>query len=198
MAQNILDFFAKRHSFYRLNDNIPFSYEDISHWVEENLKFYPSPFNSQSARLILLSGENHKKLWDITLQKLLPLTNGTKVQALKDKMAQFAQAYGTVLFYIDTKVVQSLKDKFPLYASNFDNWSYQTNAILQFMIWTTFANHSIGANLQHYNPVIDVDVQKAFDVPSDWVLVAQMPFGGIVSTPEAHAVEDIKKSLVIK
>ena len=198
MKYDILNLFAKRHSFYELNNIVPFSDQEITHLIEENLKLYPSPFNSQSARVVLLLEERHLKLWDIVLQTLIPLTPENKLTALSEKISKFSHAYGTILFYIDKNVLQSLKDKFPLYAENFSNWSYQANAILQFMIWTSLTNNAIGANLQHYNPVIDNEVKVTFDIPDNWELVAQMPFGGIVSTPNAHAVEDIKKSFVVK
>lgn len=35
----------------------------------------------------------------------------------------------------------------------------------------------IGASLQHYSPLVDDDVQKTWDVPANWKLRAQMPFG---------------------
>lgn len=198
MQHDILELFAKRHSFYELNNHISLSDKEIEQLIQKTLQLYPSPFNSQSARIVLLLKDNHLKLWDIVLQKLSILTPENKLLALSEKISKFSHAYGTILFYIDKNVVQSLKDKFPLYAENFSNWSYQANAILQFMIWTTLADTSIGANLQHYNPVIDNDIKVAFDIPDNWELVAQMPFGGIVSTPNAHTVEDIKKSFIIK
>lgn len=63
--------------------------------------------------------------------------------------------------------------------------------MLQFTIWTALRDLNIGANLQHYNPVIDEAVKKLFSLPDSWKLVAQMPFGGIVSEPEAKEKEDI-------
>jgi len=45
----------------------------------------------------------------------------------------------------------------------------------------------------HYNPVIDKAVQELFNIPENYVLVAQMPFGGIVAEREAKAEEDISK-----
>ncbi len=49
--------------------------------------------------------------------------------------------------------------------------------MLQYIIWTGLAAMGIGANLQHYNPLIDTEVAKAFNLPPNWKLVAQMPFG---------------------
>lgn len=45
--------------------------------------------------------------------------------------------------------------------------------------------------MQHYNPLIDDEVAKAFDVPSTWRLRAQLVFGSI-EAPAANKdfVED--------
>ena len=63
--------------------------------------------------------------------------------------------------------------------------------MLQFSIWSALRELGIGASLQHYNPVIDASVKKFLDLPDDYVLVAQMPFGGIVQDREAKAKENI-------
>ena len=49
------------------------------------------------------------------------------------------------------------------------------------------------ANIQHYNPVIDDAVRGLFDLPENYILVAQMPFGGIVEEPPAKPTEDISR-----
>jgi len=49
--------------------------------------------------------------------------------------------------------------------------------MLQFAIWTALEIEGFGATLQHYNPLIDEKVRKEWDVPENWKLTAQMPFG---------------------
>ena len=51
--------------------------------------------------------------------------------------------------------------------------------------------------LQHYNPVIDARVKEIFDIPENFKLVAQMPFGGIVSEPDKKEKEDIDKRVTV-
>jgi predicted oxidoreductase (fatty acid repression mutant protein) len=44
-----------------------------------------------------------------------------------------------------------------------------------------------GANLQHYNPIIDGKVQAAFQLPNNWKLRSQLVFGipdGDASAPK--------------
>lgn len=198
MNNNILDLYAKRHSFYSITNDCPLTAEEIENLVQKSLELYPSPFNSQSARVMVLFGKNHKNLWDITQTELLKAAPEEKAQAISDKIASFANGHGTILYFTDTSVTQALQNKFPLYAANFNNWAYQCNAILQFMVWTALANSGVGANLQHYNPLIDDAVRQAFNIPNNWELVAQMPFGGIGITPQAHSVENIKEKFIVK
>ena len=39
----------------------------------------------------------------------------------------------------------------------------------------------MGANLQHYNPVIDEAVARTWNIPASWQLRAQLVFGGIAA-----------------
>ena len=59
--------------------------------------------------------------------------------------------------------------------------SYQTGLSIQYAVWLALAEVDIGASLQHYNPIIDAEVAKRWDIPTNWVLRAQMPFGSIES-----------------
>ncbi|NLC89798.1 MAG: nitroreductase, partial [Clostridiaceae bacterium] len=55
----------------------------------------------------------------------------------------------------------------------------------------------LGASLQHYNPVIDDALGELFDIPEDWVLVAQMPFGHILEEPEPKDKIDIRERMKV-
>ncbi len=49
----------------------------------------------------------------------------------------------------------------------------------------------LGANLQHYNTIIDDKVRAAFDIPESWKLISQMPFGDIAEAPGMKEFKDI-------
>ena len=49
--------------------------------------------------------------------------------------------------------------------------------MLQHVIWTALVAEGLGASLQHYNPLIDAEVAQTWQLPSEWKLIAQMPFG---------------------
>ncbi len=53
----------------------------------------------------------------------------------------------------------------------------------QLVVWTALEAEGLGATLQHYNPLIDDEVKKEWNVPSNWKLIAQMPFGNPTAQP---------------
>jgi predicted oxidoreductase (fatty acid repression mutant protein) len=52
-----------------------------------------------------------------------------------------------------------------------------------FLVWTSLASEGFGANLQHYSPLIDEEIQRHWNVPTTWKLDAQLVFGTPVSNP---------------
>ena len=93
----------------------------------------------------------------------------------------FKAAAGSVLFFEDQDVVKGLQAQFPLYADNFPVWAEHSNAMHQYAVWTTLAAAGIGANLQHYNPLIDAAVAREWNIPASWTLRAELVFGGIAA-----------------
>lgn len=77
-----------------------------------------------------------------------------------------------------------MQEKFAIYADRFPVWAAHSDAMLQFAIWTALEAEGLGANLQHYNPLIDNRVTAEWSVPADWKLQAQLVFGG--KTGEAN------------
>lgn len=149
--------------------------------VEHAIRHTPSSFNSQSTRLVILLGSEHEKLWNLAEQALAAIVPADKFQPTREKLAGFAAAAGTVLFFEDQLVVKSLQEQFAQYADNFPVWAEHADAMHQYAIWTALASIDVGASLQHYNPVIDEPVAKAWNVPASWKLRAQLVFGGIVT-----------------
>ena len=169
-----------RRSIYAINDQLPVSKEEIVKLVEHAVLHTPSAFNSQSSRLVVLFGEDHEKLWQITEDKLRAIVNDdTAFESTKQKIDSFKAGAGTVLFYEDQTVVKGLQENFALYADRFPVWSEHTSAMHQYAIWTALASLNIGASLQHYNPIIDEDVDSTWNIDPEWNLVAQLVFGGI-------------------
>ena len=189
--------YQNRRSVYALGKNLPISEQEALEIIDNAVKYSPSAFNSQTAHAVVLLGENHQKLWDITfeeLEKFLP--NEEAKAATKGKIDSFAEAYGTILFFEDHDVVKGLQEQFPAYAENFPIWSEQSTGIASFAVWNALAEAGVGANIQHYNPVIDEKVAAEWDIPANLVLRAQMPFGEKLQ--EAAPIERTSRVRVVK
>lgn len=197
MKSCFMDVIEKRRSIYHLNRKISLSEHDFGSLIENCIKFAPSAFNSQTARVVILFGENHQKLWQIVrdiLQKIVP---EDKFASTATKIESFAAGFGTILFFEDQSAVAELQQKFPLYADRFPIWSEQGAGILQFVVWAALAEQNIGASLQHYNPLIDDEVRRSFNLPNTWKLNAQMPFGGIGQPAEPKTFKPLDERLKI-
>lgn len=64
------------------------------------------------------------------------------------------------------------------FCCSFQPWAGHTSAMLQFAVWTMLEAEGLGANLQHYNPLVDAKVVEEWGVPPTWKLTAQLVFGG--------------------
>ncbi|MBU5615904.1 nitroreductase family protein [Psychrobacter sp. TAE2020] len=188
----------KRRSIYALSDQLPVSNDEVVKLVEHAVLHTPSAFNSQSARIVVLFGEDHKKLWDITEETLKVIVgDDEKFQGTKDKIVGFRAGAGTVLFFEDKGVVRNMQEAAPLYADKFPIWAHQTSAMHQYVIWTALASLDIGANLQHYNPVIDQRVADAWNIADDWELNAQMVFGSIDQPAGEKAFQPVEERMKV-
>ena len=187
-----------RRSIYMLNDQLPVSKDEVVELVEHAVLHTPSAFNSQSSRLVVLFGEDHQKLWQITEDLLRAMVNDDeKFKSTADKMAMFKAGAGTILYFEDQSVIKGLQEQFPLYAHNFPVWAEHTSAMHQYAIWNALAALNIGANLQHYNGVIDEKVAETWNIDSNWKLIAQMVFGGIAAPAGEKTFEPIEKRLKV-
>ena len=196
---NTLQKFAEaRRSIYTLGNNLAVSNEEIVKLVEHAILHTPSAFNSQSTRIIVLFGAEHQKLWQITEDTLRDIVGDEdKFVPTKQKIDSFKAGVGTVLFYEDHKVIRALQEKAPLYADKFPLWAQHASAMHQYVIWTELASLNIGANLQHYNPIIDEQVASTWNVDADWEFVAQLVFGSIEQPAGEKAFEAVESRLQV-
>jgi uncharacterized protein len=175
-----MDFYAamkNRRSIYGISKEPGISDERIVEVVEQAVKYAPTAFNSQSGRVVLLLGENHHRLWDITKETLRKIVPPESFPQTEEKINSFHNGYGSVLFLEDQSVIEDLQARFALYKDNFPVWSQHSSGMLQYIVWTSLEMEGLGASLQHYNPLIDEEVKKEWNIPKNWKLIAQMPFG---------------------
>ena len=189
--------FDERRSIYALGNELPVEPQAIVNMAERVLLHTPSAFNSQSSRLVVLFGAEHQKLWDIAEEKLRAAVGDGDFSGTKQKLDGFRASAGTVLFYEDKNVTESLQEQFALYADRFPVWAQQTSAMHQYAMWTELRTLNVGANLQHYNPLVDEDAAKAFAIPDSWKLVAQMPFGNIVEPAGEKTYQPVSERMKV-
>lgn len=188
----------KRRSYYALSNESPISDKEIKEIIDFAVLNVPSSFNSQSTRVVLLLGDSHRKLWQIVKDVLQKKISEEAFVATEKKIdGAFASGYGTVLFYEDEAVVEGLQQAFPSYEDNFPVWSHHTSAMHQFAIWTLLEEAGLGASLQHYNPIIDEEVAKAFNLNPKWRLIAQMPFGKPIGEPNRKEYQPLDGRVVV-
>lgn len=93
----------------------------------------PSPFNCQSGRIVLVTGERSYKLWKTIVKPAFLNTLGgdgrspfqpfgyfaetsliaAQIKANATKILEYAQGYGTILFFEDEAVLDGLRARLP-------------------------------------------------------------------------------------
>ncbi|MTV81149.1 nitroreductase family protein [Secundilactobacillus folii] len=180
MQEQLLNLAKQRRSIYALGRNVSASDDELSTLIKDNIKWAPTSFNNQTTRAVILFGNSHEQLWDIVGKRLKSeVPTEEAYQKTLEKINGFKSAYGTVMFFTDMDIVHRFENDFALYADNFFDWSEQAQGSAQFSVWTALAENGLGANLQHYNPLIDDEVRAAFNIPDNWKLRAQLDFGSI-------------------
>ncbi len=182
-SKSIADAIKERRSIRNLKKPENLTKEKIEEILKVALHT-PSAFGMQSARMIVVTGDENKKLWDIAkaeVKKTLP--EGQDFKPTEDKLNGFASGFGTVMFFEEDTTTKNMQDNFSLYADNFPVWAEQANGMLQYAVWMLLHTEGLAASLQHYNPLIDASVKQEWNVPSTWRLRAQMPFGLADETP---------------
>jgi Predicted oxidoreductase related to nitroreductase len=198
MTLNFKEALQNRRTYYTISNKSLISDKEIEDIVKFAVTHVPSSFNSQSTRVVLLLGENHKKLWEIIKETLRKIVPAEAFKSTEDKIdGSFAAGYGTVLYFEDQSVVKGLQDAFPAYSDNFPVWSNHTSAMHQLAIWTMLEEAGFGASLQHYNPLIDEEVAKTWNLPSTWKLVAEMPFGVPTQGPGEKSFQPIDERVKV-
>ncbi|TYP78269.1 nitroreductase family protein [Paenibacillus methanolicus] len=193
MSHDFMKAVQERRSYYGLSKERVASEERIHTIVNDAVKYAPTAFNSQSARVVVLLGEQSDRLWNITRETLRKIVPAAQFGPTNERMNAFSAGYGTILFFEDQSIVEGMQNQFATYADNFPIWSNQSSAMLQFIVWTALEQEGLGASLQHYNPLIDEEVRQSWDLPADWKLIAQMPFGKPTAEPgekDFHPLSD--------
>ncbi|MDQ0243242.1 putative oxidoreductase (fatty acid repression mutant protein) [Bacillus fengqiuensis] len=197
MTKDFYTAVKERRSIYGIGKEVDVSDEKIQEIINEAVKYTPSAFNSQSARVVLLLGEYHDKVWDITKEALRKIVSEDQFPTTEEKINSFRSGYGTVLFFEDQSVVEQLQRDYASYKDNFPIWSQQSSGMLQYVVWTSLEAEGLGASLQHYNELIENDVKKEWNIPESWKLIAQMPFGKPTAAPGEKDFQPLEERIKV-
>ena len=185
MKRDFIEAIKHRRTYYDIGNSALTSQRRVVEIVDTALLYIPSAFNVQSTRIVVLFGKHHIKLWEITKDTLREIVPEKAFERTQQKIDHsFAAGCGTILFFEDREAVETQKRQMPTYAEAFDTYSAQTSAMHQFAIWTMLCDAGYGASLQHYNPLIDKRIAEEWDIPTEWRLMAEMPFGNPLKSPE--------------
>ncbi|AOA62408.1 Putative nitroreductase [Komagataella phaffii CBS 7435] len=180
MSSALLQSVVARRTNYNLTNKSPISQEKIQEIVRTIVKNSPTSFNVQSIRAIVVTPENHQKLWS----KAAELAKAED-SPYTSKLELFSKAYGTVLFFDHLPTVEGLKKNVPdLFHSEVPLWAANSNGYAQISTWAAFHEEGLGASLQHYHPYIinaSKEIGNAF--PEGWTLRAQLVFGEPTKEP---------------
>lgn len=192
------DIISARRSYYDLGRNVDVGDDEIVSAIEDAVKHVPSAYNSQSQRAAVMLGRDHRDLWDITEAALRKKIGDQRYSGkTEEKIESFRSAYGTVLFFDNMTVTCETGNRFPSNVGNFPLWAQQSSGMLQYAVWMLLEDMGLGVSVQHYNPIIDLQVRERWNIPSDWKLISQMPFGSIESPADEKSFEPLEKRIMI-
>ena len=99
MTKSFKEALKARRTFYRIQNKSTLSDKEIRDLICFAVEFVPSAFNSQTTRVVLLTGKAHEKLWNIVknvLRKRVP----AEVFGKTEEKIDGCFACGYVLFSI--------------------------------------------------------------------------------------------------
>lgn len=182
------DALLKRRTYLSLSNELHISPKAVSELIKTAITATPSYCGAQSTRALVLFGEHHDTLWEITKRSIRSVA-GTSEDAARGTERidrQFKAAAGTVCFFQDLHTVKQLEDAFTdnvdLKAAVAARLDYDV-AAAELAVWMVLRQANIGSSLQHFNPIIDEGVRVSMKIPKWWRMHSQMPFGGILVEP---------------
>ncbi|GAV48551.1 hypothetical protein ZYGR_0K00560 [Zygosaccharomyces rouxii] len=162
---------ASRRTIYALKPELPnhVNIQDVQNVVEAIIKDTPTAFNSQVNRAIILTGAEHKRVWDETANSIEDESGKMRPVSARD------EAFGTVVFFTDDMTTEKLQAQYPACASVFPQLADHSSGAAQIQTWTVLRQMGIGGHLQHYNGYIKAALPKS--VPLEWQVHSQLVFG---------------------
>ncbi|CCH46941.1 hypothetical protein BN7_6547 [Wickerhamomyces ciferrii] len=176
-ASAFLKTITARRTHYALKNTLPegVTIDNVQSIVQDIVKYTPTSFNSQSIRAIIITGELHKKVWDQVVNAIEGDSGKKRPTSIRD------EAYGSVIFAIDSDVTKKFQEQFAFIASLFPDFDLTSNGAAQINSWAALQEIGLGGHLQHYNAAVKAALGDK--IPESWNVEAQLVFGTPVSQP---------------
>ncbi|KAK6580083.1 hypothetical protein PZA11_007105 [Diplocarpon coronariae] len=184
-----------RRTIYALKKESPIPDDKIQEIIKEVVLATPSSFNNQTNRYVLLVKEEHDKLWEIVKSVIKAVVPAEAWESSEKRLNGFKAGYGTILFFASRKAITRTQEAYAIYADRFPPWAEQSLAIAQATLWTALETEGLGANLQHYNPLINEKVAETWGIDKDWELNAQLVFGTPAAGPGEKTALPLEETL---
>ncbi|XBW37369.1 hypothetical protein QEN19_002949 [Hanseniaspora menglaensis] len=180
----ILKAIAARRTIYSLKPELPsgVTIEKVQEITQAILKDTPSAFNSQPNKVVILTGEAHKQVWNQVVEAIPTEDGKRRPQSAAD------EAFGTIIFLTDDAVTKGLQEGFPAWAAAFPDFAVTSNGGVQISTWTALSQlPGFGAHLQHYNFLKGFLGDK---IGENWTVQAQLVFGSKVAEAGEKSYND--------
>ena len=100
-SKSLFETVKNRRTYYALSNESTISDARIQEIVKDAVLHTPSAFNSQTSRVVLLLGDEHKKMWDLTTEVYKQSLPEDKFNHANQRFQMFKGAYGTVSYLAD-------------------------------------------------------------------------------------------------
>ena len=192
------DLVRSRRTRYAIGNNTELTKEEITARLREVAREIPTASNSQTSRLVLVYGEDNEKLWDHIMEVQKDVMPEGMWEMMSGVMLGAKGAVGTILFFEDLDAVEAM----PAQGERAETYKQHNNANFQYASWLALTELGLGANLQHMNVGhkygFDKGILEMFNLPANYELVAQMPFGSIEvdANPKEYIADDVRVQVI--
>ena len=138
------DLLTKRRSQYAIGANTDVTAADVTAALNEVIPQVPSAFNSQATRVVVVSGENNVKLWELIKNVQKDVLDEATLNYMTPIMDGARDAVGTILFFEDRDAVES---GIPANEERRLIYKNHASANAQLTTWLTLTELGLGANL---------------------------------------------------
>lgn len=178
LTKEFLQVIQHRRTVYDLSKKEIMNQQELVQYIRELVRDAPSSFNVQSSRVVVLVGDQHDKYWkEIVPQAVSEMLGDKVLEGMREKLNNFARAYGTVLFFEDERLIKGQQESFPGYAASFPTWSLHSSGMAQLYVWTGLEAAGYGANLQHYGNLTGEKIRKEYNLPNTYQIQSELVFG---------------------